>query len=114
MYYVCIMYTLITDRKRLGSIFLRPQRRDQAAQSSSQQSEPGATRLITVKLDGRRVEFESPFRDEEAIVALCALLATRRDMNDFASRLVRKANRGNRFSRTQLDWVHWFALNPND
>jgi hypothetical protein len=69
--------------------------------------------ICSIKLDGRRVEFESPYADEEAILALRALLPTRRDMNNFGRELVERPNWRNRLSRVQLDWVHWFALNPN-
>jgi hypothetical protein len=68
----------------------------------------------SVKLQGRRAEFESPHTDDEAILALRTLVATRQDMNDFARDMLRMLNRRNRLSRSQLDWIHWFALNPNE
>jgi hypothetical protein len=70
--------------------------------------------LCTVKLEGGRVGFESPYSDEEAILALRAHIVARLDMRQFGRDLLRQLNRGNRLSRIQLDWVHWFALNPNE
>jgi hypothetical protein len=70
--------------------------------------------ICTVKLDEGRVEFESPYSDDQAAHALRAHVAVRRDMRRFGRDLHKLLGRGKHLSRAQLDWVHWFALNPNE
>jgi hypothetical protein len=68
--------------------------------------------VITVK--GSRVEFESPYSDDEAICTLRGLMARGHVMSSIASDLLRRMDGDKRLSRVQLNWVHKLVLDAEE
>jgi hypothetical protein len=70
--------------------------------------------LRTISVKGRRVTFDSPYSDDEAVSMLRALMARGRVMSSFADDLLQRMDGGKRLSRAQMDWVHKLVMDAEE